>query len=331
MARSLLRALSYGDMAAEVVSDLQTREPRGDTAEQARLRAAAADEVARLSAVGGWALWLTYHSYYKAPDLVGPCVAAKLGIPYVQVEATRAQKRLQGPWAGFAQSAEAASDAAATIFALTLRDAEALRAYAPTGQRIEILAPFLQREDLPPLGTRTGSMLSVGMLRHADKLASYRLIAETLAQLTTPDWRLEIAGDGPARADVAALMAPFGDRVRLRGALTADELAQAYASASLLVWPGVNEAFGMSYLEAQAAGVPVVAQDRPGVRDVLAPAARPPVEAGTAALAVQIDMLLQNETTRQRMGDEARAYVAKRHLLGTASDTLCRTLRQVAA
>ena len=28
-------------------------------------------------------LWLTYHSYYKAPDLLGPGISRTLGIPYV--------------------------------------------------------------------------------------------------------------------------------------------------------------------------------------------------------------------------------------------------------
>ena len=29
------------------------------------------------------ALWLTYHTYYKSPDVIGPYVARELGIPYV--------------------------------------------------------------------------------------------------------------------------------------------------------------------------------------------------------------------------------------------------------
>jgi len=28
-------------------------------------------------------LWLTYHSYYKAPDLLGPYCCRRLGLPYV--------------------------------------------------------------------------------------------------------------------------------------------------------------------------------------------------------------------------------------------------------
>ena len=38
-----------------------------------------------------------------------------------------------------------------------------------------------------------------------------------------------------------------------------------YASGAIYVWPGFGEAYGLAYLEAQAAGLPVVAQDIDGV------------------------------------------------------------------
>jgi len=43
-----------------------------------------------------------------------------------------------------------------------------------------------------------------------------------------------------------------------------------YAIADIFIWPGVDEAYGMVYLEAQANGLPVVAEDHPGPRSVVA-------------------------------------------------------------
>ena len=40
------------------------------------------------------ALWLTYHSYYKAPDLLGPTLSRQWGIPYV---ADRGNPRVKAP------------------------------------------------------------------------------------------------------------------------------------------------------------------------------------------------------------------------------------------
>ena len=91
-------------------------------------------------------LWLTYHSYYKAPDLLGPRLSRQWGIPYVLVEATRASKRLKGPYARFAKAAEAACDAADVIFYLTEYDREALERDRVPGQRLARLRPFLAAE-----------------------------------------------------------------------------------------------------------------------------------------------------------------------------------------
>ena len=334
MARALLKALDHGGLSWELVSTLQTRDKAGDKQVQDRLFAQAEAEASRLISRGryaNWQVWLTYHSYYKVPDLLGPTVAAALNIPYLQIEATRARKRLDGPWAAFAQAAEAASDAADVIFHLTRRDSEALLAYAPPHQRIVHLRPFLARAELPALGRRSGPMLSVGMLRHGDKFASYQLIADTLHLLKTPDWRLLIAGDGPALGAVASMMQGFGDRVDLRGSLDRDALQTAYETSSLLFWPGVNEAFGMTFLEAQAAGLPVVAQRRPGVCDVLAPGDYPHPEEGPEALAKMIDVLLGNECLRVETGQQARDHTGAYHLLPTASRTLCGTIAEVLA
>lgn len=335
MARALITALGGTGFTIDLASTIVTRDSTGDSAVQTALRAKAQAEIERLVPQGrlaGWQAWISYHNYYKCPDLIGPTVSSALGVPYLLIEATRAHKRLSGPWAAFAQAAETATDAADAVFYLTHRDAEALRTHRPPAQRLIHLPPFLPQEVLPPETRRGGTILSVGMFRQGDKFASYRLIAATLALLHTPGWRLEIAGDGPARAEVEALMAPFGDRVRFLGALEGTDVQKAYETASVLFWPGVNEAFGMTYLEAQAAGLPVVAQNRPGVIDVLAPgAAYPNPDAGAAALARRLDMLLMLPKLCAHLGQNARRYVRQHHLLGTARTILQTTLDEVLA
>ncbi len=324
MARAVIAALEHAGATVELASALRSRDGAGQAAVQREIMQQAQDEYTRLKERGKaaqWDAWVTYHNYYKAPDLIGPVVAKDLGIPYLQIESTRARKRLGGPWDAFAKAAEAACDRADVIFHLTERDAFALRRDAPAGQHLMHLRPFLTRGDLPALADREGSMLSVGMMRAGDKLASYHLIAETLALLPKRDWHLNIAGDGPARAQVEQLMAPFGDAVTFLGELDRDALAKTYRASGLLFWPGVNEAFGLVYLEAQARGLPVVAQNRPGVCDVLAPGSYPAVDAGPAGLA-QMLMAHADPAQRHRAGQAARAYVEAHHLLPAAAKTL---------
>jgi glycosyltransferase involved in cell wall biosynthesis len=328
MARGLMQALELATGGpVDLMSDLRSHEARGDPERQAALMEQARAEVARLTqdmASGGYDLWVTYHNYYKAPDLIGPKVCAALGLPYVLIESTRARKRLTGPWAEFAAQAEAASDAADVIFYLTQHDRDTLERDRPDGQELIHLRPFLARTDLPAQSDVTVSktILSAGMMRRGDKLSSYQIIAETLPLMAQTGWTLSIAGDGPARSEVEALFAPFGRQVRFLGQLGPDALQAAYAEAALFFWPGVNEAFGMVYLEAQAAGLPVVAQDRPGVRDVVAGPAGPPPENGPQALAHHMDRLLKDPDARRTTGQAGRDRIAENHLLGAAADQL---------
>ncbi|MEX0368483.1 MAG: glycosyltransferase [Ruegeria sp.] len=329
MARALMSALRHAAFDVALASDLRIYDRAGDPAMQIDLTRRADAEVQRILAgtdARGWRLWVTYHNYYKAPDLIGPSVARRLGIPYIQIESTRAKKRLTGPWAKFARAAEDASDAAHTILYVTARDAETLERDAPTGQRLLHLPPFLDRDTLPTPSDHTGPMLSVGMMRPGDKLSSYALISETLAQLDPDlDWRLDIAGSGPTEADVIELMKPFGAKVRLLGTLDTAALERAYRSARLLFWPGVNEAFGYAYLEAQAAAVPVVAQDRPGMFEIMA-TVQSPVSAGPAAMAERLTCLLTQPDLHAQAARVARTFVEQRHLRPAAAAVLSEAL-----
>ncbi|WP_433989936.1 D-inositol-3-phosphate glycosyltransferase (plasmid) [Pseudoseohaeicola sp. NH-UV-7] len=331
MARAVMQALDAGPFKTDLVSQLRSLDRSGDPTVQTDLQAKAQQEIERLLAIApqcGWRAWVTYHNYYKAPDLIGPAICASLSIPYIQIEASRAHKRLTGPWAAFAKQAEAACDQADLVFHMTTHDRETLMKHQTPNQTILPLAPFLPQTDLPVAqgGPRLdNNLLCVGMMRAGDKLASYQIIADAAGQLKTPDWRLTIVGAGPARAGIEAAFAPFGPRVRFTGQLDADELARHYDSATLLVWPGVNEAFGMTYLEAQAHGLPIVAQDRNGVRDV--------VHGGILCdpahvqdFAAAIDRLLGDPAHRATLGAAGRAAVQTQHLQPAATDALTRAI-----
>ena len=325
MARSLIAALEWGGATVTLASTLRSRDGVGDRHVQRLVLDQAQTEISRLVPQGrleGWQAWVTYHNYYKAPDLIGPQVAQRLGIPYLLIETSRARSRLTGPWSQFAEAAERASDAANVIFYLTQHDAEAIERDRPDAQHLIHLPPFLAHETLPAPSSGDGPMLVAGMLRHGDKFESYKIIAETLATLPPHGWSLNIAGDGPARPEVEALMSAFGPAVTFLGQLDRTSMARAYRDASLFFWPGVNEAFGLVYLEAQASGLPVVAQNRPGVCDVLARAAPSAPHQGVAPLAAQITELLTDTRLRAQRGAEARRHIAAHHLLPTAARTL---------
>lgn len=158
MARTLMTALARGPARVDLASELQVHDSRGCAERQAVLRAAARDEVARLlddPDIARADIWITYHTYYKSPDLIGPEVCRALALPYMQIESTRAKRRLSGPWAEFAQAAEAACDAAGAICYLTALDLITLERDKTPEQRLVHLRPFLPTAGLPPPPART--------------------------------------------------------------------------------------------------------------------------------------------------------------------------------
>ncbi len=342
MAGLLIAALQRAGADVTLASRLRSRLSAPDPAACAAAEAAGAAEAARLASAlrrRPPAAWFTYHLYYKAPDRLGPAVSRALGIPYLVAEASHAPKRARGPWARMHAAAEAAIRQADTVFCMTRHDMACVAPLIADARRLRRLPPFLDLEARtePPAGAegalraRHGLdddesllLLAVAMMRPGDKLASYRALADALARLQRSDWRLLVAGDGEAAGAVRALFAPFADRVRFAGALGPDELAAAYRAADLLVWPGLGEAYGMVYLEAQAQGLPAVAFETRGVPDVLADGiggllAR---EGDGAHLAACIATLLADPPRRRALGIAGRRFVRESRALPQAAASL---------
>jgi len=79
------------------------------------------------------------------------------------------------------------------------------------------------------------------------------------------DLRLTMVGLGPLEPQLRAVMPP---NVRLLGWTERDELARLFASAGGFIHVGVED-FGISMVEALAAGTPVLAADSGGARDIV--------------------------------------------------------------
>jgi glycosyltransferase involved in cell wall biosynthesis len=288
-------------------------------------------------------LWFTYHLYHKAPDHLGPAVSRRLNIPYVVAEASVARKQAAGPWApGFAASLEALA-AADLVLAMTRVDLEGLARELPA-ERPRLFPPFLDeapfaaavakraasRAGLAATGLDPSApwLLAVAMMRPGSKLHSYRLLAEALGAVADRGWHLLIAGDGEARAEVEALFTPLGDRVRLLDALSAERLPPLYAACDLYVWPAVDEAYGMAPLEAQAAGLPVLAGDEGGVADVVADGVtgRLVPRRNPGAFVAALSGLLDRPEALRRLGAAAQARVRVVHGLAPARVRLAAAL-----
>jgi glycosyltransferase involved in cell wall biosynthesis len=353
MARLLMLALRQGGFDPVLASRLRARiaDPLVPLAQET-MRAQAwgiADRlIAKLRAAPKRArpkAFFTYHLYYKAVDWIGPRVADALAIPYLVAEASHAPKRAAGAWAFNHAGAESAIAAADAIFCLNPGDKECLAQIAARRALVD-LPPFLDLQSFAPLvPERAGAramlaarhkldakrpwLLAVGMMRRGDKLASYQVLAEALrrAGLTRP--LLLIVGDGDARSEVERAFHDAPCAAHFLGALPMDALTQPYAASDLLVWPAINEAYGMALLEAQACGLPVLAGASGGVPAIIADGKTgfltPPGDA--AAFADGLRRALKSDLPK--LGKAARAKVKRRHDLPAAAATLTRTLAKL--
>jgi len=281
-------------------------------------------------------LWFTYHCYYRKPDWLGPIVSRALGVPYAIVEASHAPRRAQGPTRLGHRAVERALAAADLVLTVNPRDVSGVRARLRPGAHQLWLPPFIDVGPFrggPHAANDPPVLLSVGMMRTRDKLESYRVLAEALALLKHKPWRALLVGDGPARGEVETLMAPLNDtgveRVRFAGAVPHAGLPAIYASADLYLWPAINEAYGMAFLEAQAAGLPVVAGRTGGVPAVVADGITgllTPV-GDAAAFAAAVARLLDDAAERARLAKAARARVGAHHDERAAARALATALR----
>jgi len=354
MARALLAALEIGGNEVRLASRLRsfTREPSQRSLDQ--LKHAAEIECRRILTgfpVGGGRrpdVWLTYHPYYKSPDLIGPAVARKLGIAYATVEASFSARREQDAWARWHNANLDALMSAQAHFVMTPRDRAGLEALPGLTGRLVDLPPFIALDARPAeafgeSGIETGvdrpvRLIVVAMMRADVKLRSYRMLATTLGSLRDLAWTLEIVGDGVGRADVEAafaeaLGAEAVERLRWWGQCNEAEVRRRLARAEVFVWPGFNEGYGLAFLEAQAAGLPVVAQNSGGVPAVVKPGQTGLLtpEGDVEAYCHALRSMIGNRRLRRVMGQAALQFVQGERTTVRAAEILRKALTRVVA
>ena len=142
----------------------------------------------------------------------------------------------------------------------------------PTGVNVERFTPG----DCQPFRSTVGLPAESFVVGHVGRLApekNLEFLTQAVAAFlkSDPQAHFLIAGTGPAEADIRAEFdrLNLSDRLHIVGILGHSQLVQAYRAMDVFAFSSQSETQGMVLTEAMAAGVPVVALDGAGVREVV--------------------------------------------------------------
>jgi phosphatidylinositol alpha-mannosyltransferase len=197
----------------------------------------------------------------------------------------------------------AVSEAAASFVSDRLGDDG--MAIVPNGADVELFAGAASAAEGLPGGPR---ILFVNRL---EPRKGFRVAVEAFGILAAdrPDAVLIVAGDGEERTAVAGLAPEVRGRVVMLGNVPHDELPPYHAASDVFIGPARGgESFGIVLVEAMAAGLPVVASDIPGYREVVRKGVDgllvPPSD--PVALAAAVREVLDDDALARRLADAGR-------------------------
>lgn len=240
------------------------------------------------------------HAHYALPDgMIGKAFARKYGCPLIVT--VRAGDMRKWSLAGNGLLSRQIKD--------VLREADIV--YAPSPSLLEDLkARGVNARLLPhavelPMQDTSGFRKAPGLLvfcaasllplKHIDWLI------QAMVDLP-PHARLDIAGAGPERANLLALVDRLGlrDRVRLLGQLSRDSVFKCMDSAHVFALPSVSETFGLAYLEAGARECAILACRGTGVDGCFVDGEEAVFcDANAADVSQQLQQLCWNATLRE--------------------------------
>ncbi len=180
--------------------------------------------------------------------------------------------------------------------------------------------------------TVTPRPLRVTYLGRLEPYKNIDIMLRAMAQLADrfPDAEILVIGRGSAKADLEALARELGvaARTRFTGFVSDEERSELLLGTRVCVCPSEKEGWGLTVIESNATGTPVVATDAPGLRDSVRDS-----ETGflvptrsVEGFAKRIAELLEDDTLATRMSRQALAW-SKKFDWDVAADEMAEALQ----
>ncbi len=134
---------------------------------------------------------------------------------------------------------------------------------------VKVIPPGVSCEYYTPESSLRATRPTFAYLGRLKKYKGVDLVIRAFAKLGRADAVLEIAGAGDYRAALEELVASLalGERVRFLGFVTEAEKLALLRRSWAVALASPKEGWGLTNVEAEACGTPVVASDSPGIRE----------------------------------------------------------------
>ena len=343
MARQFVKLFEEMGYEIELVSDFRSWSRDGSDQENLKKQACIIKDelISKYNALPKGecpAFCFTYHLYHKAPDWIGADVSEALNIPYIIAEASIAPKQEKGPWALGYRDSVAQIQKASAVLNLGMKDFKIL-SQTISDKKIQDFLPFLvyrepvyTKQDLAKkydFPTDKPWLLTVAMMRAGSKEESYGALAKSLPFLKSENWHLILIGDGEKKKEIEAQYASFRDQTSFLGMQDEDVIRAFYAASDVYVWPAVDEAYGITILEAQSQGLPVIAGDFGSVSSIVKDQKTGFIikRLDVEGFASKIDILLQDKQICDNLSQNAKQAFLENFTFDSARKRMTRLLK----
>jgi glycosyltransferase involved in cell wall biosynthesis len=172
-----------------------------------------------------------------------------------------------------------------------------------------------------PLPPPAGPTVALGYLaNYRPEKGHLRLLAALeLVQARTP-WRVDLAGSGPLREQVAVEIAERGLTARVDAGGPTSDVRGFWAEHDAALLLSDNEGSPNALIEAALAGRPLVGTDGGGTCEIVSPEGGFLVSREPAEIAAALERLIDDAELRRRLGEGARRHALAQHDLEKSVD-----------
>jgi len=171
-------------------------------------------------------------------------------------------------------------------------------------------------------GTWNGKLRLLSLGRIEEKSKGLFIIPKALEKIQDLNWTLTIAGDGPDRVELERRLSRSMEKVKFVGQIAPEEVPDCFKTHDVFLFPSRYEGFGITLIEALAAGCTPIASLITGVTDdIVLDQDRGLIipQGNFQALARAIRFMYENPSIRSKMQKKGIAWASD----NVAIDKVC--------